>query len=166
MKEDGMETDFRRVLRDMRAEERRLEEELTVLRRSIPGIELMVSRMPPEANAASLKYAQMGTKEATLHLLTESGNSLTAVDVAESLLAGGIRTRATDFYGSVSSTLSNLKSEGLVDRVEDRWKIKPAGDSVPTHSSEMIYLSPAAPESAASTFLGTATSGRLNLPQR
>ena len=159
-----MESDFRKVLREMRAEEKRLDEELTVLRRSIPGIELMVSRMPPETHSQASKYALMGPREAALHLLTEeSGNALTHIQIADTLLAGGIKTRSSDFYNSLSTTLSQLRSDGAIERVEDRWKIKLPQES----NNEVIAQSKPAPESAAATFLrGPSSTVRLHLSQR
>jgi hypothetical protein len=128
-----METDFRKVLKELRAEEKRLDDELLVIRKTIPGIELMASKMAPEAGARATRYASMGTREAILNLLTEEHtNSLTRDQISETLLAGGIRTTATDFAGSVSTTLSQLRASGHVDRVEDRWKIRVV------HLSEMI----------------------------
>ena len=124
-----METDFRNALRELRAEERRLEDELQVIRRTLPGLELMASRMPPEENSHTVRYAKMGTKQAIMELLKQEdtntlSKSLTAAQIAQLLLAGGIQTKSTDYVRSVSTTLSQLGMDGLVERVEDRWKIK------------------------------------------
>jgi uncharacterized protein YegP (UPF0339 family) len=114
-----MATDFREVLKTMKEEEQRLLKELAVVRDAIPAIQMMADRM----NNPTLlgKYSAMGTKEAILQLLNEYKHTLSTAEISEALIEGGIRTTAVDFPASVSTTLSQLKTVGQVDRIEDRW---------------------------------------------
>jgi hypothetical protein len=136
-----MAIDYRAVLKEMREDEARLESELKIIQTTIPGIELLASRMPeispapvwgvPRA-AANLDtewatpkpYVGMGTKEAILAYLRVSPFAVMPAVIAKSLLDGGIQTTSSDFAGMVGTTLTQMKSADLVDRLESGWVIK------------------------------------------
>lgn len=144
-----MAIDYRQVLKELRDEESRLEAELEVIRSTIPGVELMASRTPEpykeltpeEAFGNSLQYSNislspgqasfsiqgpytgMGTKQAILTFLRASAFPQMPSFIAKSLLDGGIVTRSSDFASMVATTLAQMKSEGLVERLENGWRL-------------------------------------------
>ncbi len=123
-----MATDYCEVLKELRAEEKRLVDELDIIRDMIPGAELMAKRisvsarnLPPHAISKAVSYADMGPRMAILKLLGESDKPLMPADITRLLLDGGIQTRSNDFAGTVGSTLTQLKIDGLVERKDEGW---------------------------------------------
>jgi hypothetical protein len=132
-----MATDYCEVLKELRAEEKRLVDELEIIRGMIPGAELMAKRMPapirnlpPLAIPKPVSYAGMGPKMAILELLGKAGKPLMPADITRLLLEGGIQTRSNDFAGTVGTTLTQLKSAGLVERKDEGWvtRLDPMGN--------------------------------------
>ncbi len=129
-----MATDYREVLQELRAEEKRLEDELDAIRSMIPGAELMAKRQSarivepsPVAPRAPLRvspYAGMGIKQAIIHLLVSRTAPVMPAEITRLLLDGGVQTRSNDFAGSVSSTLTQMRQEGIIDRAEEGWVIR------------------------------------------
>lgn len=119
-----METDFRKLLKDLRAEAQRLEDELSTIRAMIPGAELMASRMPIVPQPERMMFSAMGTKDAVLHLLASQTSPIASGDIVKELINGGIRTNSADFSSTVGSTLYQLKKDGALEKVEDGWRIR------------------------------------------
>ena len=117
-----MNTDFRSALEELRAEEKRLQGELDVVRASIPGLEFLMRRDQPKAVPPMARFSGMGVKEAITQLLTDN-SPLMPSDITRFLLEGGIQTRAADFVSTVASTLNSMKADGLVERVENGWRL-------------------------------------------
>jgi hypothetical protein len=118
-----MTSDYRAVLNELRAEEKRLLAELEIVRSSIPGVELLSRRTQMVEVPPMARFSAMGTKEGILTLLEEHQKPLASGDISRLLLEGGIQTKATDFTSTVTSTLNTLKTDGLVYRVEDGWTV-------------------------------------------
>ncbi len=156
-----MAIDYHKMLTDLRSEEQRLVTELDAVRAMIPGAEVMARRMPSSAPSPPLPismsrfpYFGMGTKEAILRLLSTSANPLMPSDITKALLEGGVQTRASDFAGTVGSTLTQMKGETLVERKEDGWVVtatgheaaKPPGSSLgDSQFSQLNYLASIGP---------------------
>jgi hypothetical protein len=119
-----METDFRKVLKDLRAEEKRLDTELSTIRAMIPGAELMASRMPISREPERMIFNTMGTKDAIIALLATQTSPVVSGDIVKELINGGIRTTSSDFSSSVGSTLYQLKKDGAIEKLEDGWRLK------------------------------------------
>ncbi|HEY5328663.1 MAG TPA: hypothetical protein VIJ79_02165 [Acidobacteriaceae bacterium] len=127
-----MATDYRQVLKELREEESRLKSELDVIRTMIPGAELMAKRMPTHVvsnhpaglTLLTAPYSGMGPKQAIQTYLQSEKVPRMPSDIVKALIEGGIVTRANDFSGMVGSTLTQMKAEGLLDRVEDGWQLK------------------------------------------
>ena len=136
-----MATDYQEVLKELRAEEARLESELEIIQATIPGVELLAKRMttqpvtaeimfgPPKSlpveTVGFFPYSGMGTKQAIVRYLNSQPFPQMPSVIAQALLDGGIQTKSADFAGMVATTLTQMKAyDGTVERVETGWKIK------------------------------------------
>jgi hypothetical protein len=133
-----MATDYRQVLKELREEEVRLESELKIIRDAIPSLEMLANRIPVShtvgaspvrdlplnGNAKLPPYARYGTKQAIHHYLSFQNAPKMPSEITQALLEGGIVTRSTDFGGMVGTTLTQMKADGLVARVEDGWIVR------------------------------------------
>ena len=79
-----------------------------------------------EEARSSSPYAEMSQRRAVLALL-KTGSTYTPSEIAERLVAGGIRTAAKRFPTSVSALLKRLEQQGLVARVGKKGKWGLAG---------------------------------------
>jgi hypothetical protein len=130
-----MATDFWEVLKEMRDEETRLEAELKTIRATIPGIELLAKRsqapfpyLQPApsyltVNHLAKPYTLMGTRQAITSYLESESVPRMPSDITKALIDGGIVSKSTDFAGMIGSTLTQMKGDGLVERVEDGWRL-------------------------------------------
>ncbi|MDE3188633.1 MAG: hypothetical protein KGM96_14055 [Acidobacteriota bacterium] len=130
-----MKEHYEAVLRDMESQEARLEAQLAKIRAARPAIlALMEDASPKPITGPSLfnppKYAGMGPKEAVIHLLSLSQHPMDTSDIEIELRNGQVKTSAEDFPAVVKSTLANLKKDGVVERLEDGWRLKPRSTSV------------------------------------
>jgi hypothetical protein len=131
-----MATNYRDVLEELKAEEKRLVAELEAIRAMIPGAEVMASRMPPvqalsfqpPPTPARITFSGVGPKQAILNLLAQSEKPLMPAEITRQLLEGGIQTRSTDFSGMVGSTLTQMKGDNLVERKDEGWVLTPRPD--------------------------------------
>jgi hypothetical protein len=127
-----MATDYREVLKELRAEEKKLENDLAAIRAMIPGAEVMVARMTPASKAVwvsssqmsptSSKFSGMQVKEAILRLLSETPKPLMPAEITKALMEGDVQTKSQDLSGNVASTLNQMKNE--IERVEGGWRLK------------------------------------------
>jgi hypothetical protein len=81
------------------------------------------------------KYATYSVRWAILFLLSESSDPLSIQEISDALLAGVIRTSATNFSNNVSAVLSQMKSKlkPEVEAVESKWKITEIGRGAWNH---------------------------------
>jgi hypothetical protein len=124
-----MKEHYEAVLKDMESQEARLEAQLAKIRAARPAIlALMDDAAPKPLQVPSLfappKYAAMGPKEAVLELLSEVDRPIDSSDIEIKLRQGSVKTNSNDFPGVVKSTLANLKRDGIVERVEEGWRLK------------------------------------------
>jgi hypothetical protein len=125
-----MAIDYWQVLKEMRDEEVRLESELKTIRSTLPGVELLAKRNPPPPPVWTVPvaplsvYMFMGTKQAITHYLGAQTSPKMPADIAKALLEGGIVTKSSDFAGMVATTLTQMKADYLVERLEDGWQLK------------------------------------------
>lgn len=163
-----MPTDYREVLKDLRAEEKRLTDELEIIRGMIPGAELMARRMPEAAEPQLLPtshtkaFAKMGTREGILHLLGGANRPLMPAEITRMLLEGGVQTRSTDFSGMVGSTLTQLRGDDLVERKDEGWVITSKAMQA---ARDKVTVSPPAPHSLAATHLYPTNASQRPLKQ-
>lgn len=108
----------RRLIEEQRD---RLLSEIEALKHKVAGLEMALSLMGEEYGAQPKpEKARGGLKQTLVDLLRESGtsglNAATAVETAE---RRGVHLDRQ----SVSSTLSRMKAEGLVDYSGDRYRL-------------------------------------------
>jgi len=146
-----MATDYREVLAELRAEEARLESDLEAIRAMIPGAEVMVRRMAtatidlfsaPKAPSWGRPFAGMGIRQAIIRLLAGSDRPMMPSDITRRLIEGGVETKAADFSGNVSSTLTQMRQDEIVDRVEDGWTLMHRPDA---HGNPPMNVSATSP---------------------
>jgi hypothetical protein len=124
-----MKEHYEAVLKDMESQEARLEAQLAKIRAARPAIlALMDDAAPKPLQAPSLfappKYAAMGPKEAVLDLLAGAPHPLETIEIELELKKGSVKSNSNDFPSVVKSTLANLKKDGVVERLEDGWRLK------------------------------------------
>jgi hypothetical protein len=81
------------------------------------------------ARPANEKYANMSVRWAILDLLSDSAGMATA-EIAEALIAGGVRTRAANFANNVSAVLSTTMKEQhneVYQTSEGKWILTDRG---------------------------------------
>jgi len=102
------------------AQRDQLLKEMEALRNKVSGIEMAISLLESDAVIKPSGKRQSGLKTLILNLLEESGttglNAASAVEMAN-------RRGFTIQVGSVSSTLSRFKKDGLVDYNGDRYRL-------------------------------------------
>lgn len=122
-----MAIDYQEILKELRAEECRVQEELDTLRDALGALEIMASKMSPATPSrnGSMKqkqiYTMMGTKDAILYLLSTLDRPIKVADISRNLLSGGLHSRADDFSSTIYSSLTQLKATGLVERMKHGW---------------------------------------------
>jgi hypothetical protein len=65
----------------------------------------------------------MGTRQAITSYLESESVPRMPSDITKALIDGGIVSKSTDFSGMIGSTLTQMKGDGLVERVEDGWRL-------------------------------------------
>jgi len=123
--------DLQQALRALRVLHEQKAQELANLAGSIQQMERLIQDLP-EAQGANTevtdKYAGLSIPGAARAYLTELGRPAQTADIADALLAGGIRTSARNFSTTVYSILREAsgftrRQDGLgwdlADRVED-----------------------------------------------
>jgi hypothetical protein len=100
---------------------------------SAPAVPVPIDQPTPQT-PDSQKYAFISTRWCVLIELSQAGAPRAAHEIADALLAGGFRTRASNFSNNVSATLSSMKSgRGEVDVVDGKWTITEVGRSAAHH---------------------------------
>jgi hypothetical protein len=86
-------------------------------------------------NPDAHRYSAFSVRWAILCLLTESSQPFSVQEIADALLAGGIRTEASNFPNNVSSVLSQMRSklEPEVATADGKWVISDTGRSAWNH---------------------------------
>lgn len=79
----------------------------------------------PEHMPKRNDYQFMGITEAVKRWLTEVGEARTNRDIAEELLARGIKTKSADFSKTVRSTLHN--SDAFIRTDDGKWQLRRQG---------------------------------------
>lgn len=120
-----MPADYGEVLRDLDAQISSLEAEIATLRAGRPTIVLLRNKYSsPAPTWKGGPYANMGPTDAIPQVLKGEDFPLTTAQVAEKLIAGGIKSNAQNFVASVSATLSQLKDKKIVRKVGDAWTLE------------------------------------------
>jgi hypothetical protein len=127
--EGTMPVDYEEVLRDLKAQEKALQDELDIVQGALPAIEKMAAKSAKPAPApawvpVSGKYSGMYATEAIPDALKGETFPLTTAQIAEKVKAGGLRSAAQNFVASVSATLSQLKDRNIVEKVGDGWRLR------------------------------------------
>jgi hypothetical protein len=125
-----MKEHYEAVLKDMESQEARLESQLAKIRAARPAIlALMEDAAPKPLQAPSLfappKYSAMGPRGAVIDILCEADRPMDRGDIEIKLRNGGVKSNSPDFRGVVNSTLANLKKLGIVERLEEGWRLTP-----------------------------------------
>lgn len=126
-----MATNYRELLEELRIEETRLQSDLEAIRGMISGAEVMLRRTslplfastPTPKQEAGRRFEGMGVRQAIIRMLADSLKPLMPSEIAISLRSGGVDSRSNDFPGLVSSTLTQLRQESIIDRKEEGWVI-------------------------------------------
>jgi hypothetical protein len=126
--EGTMPVDYVEVLKELKAQEKALQDELDIVRGALPAIEKMATKAlqtwPPPPPTVSGKYSSMYATEAIPDALKGEVFPLTTSQIADKVKAGGLRSTAQNFVASVSATLSQLKERNIVEKVGDGWRLK------------------------------------------
>ena len=123
-----MAIDYVALLAELRAEEQQLQKDIDAVRSAIAGAEVMARKQPllslPFREIMSNRpYEGMGTKQAILRLLADTPKPIMPMELSRILIERGVKSSANDFAGNVSSTLTQMRQEGIIDRLEDGWVI-------------------------------------------
>ena len=142
-----MPVDYVEVLKELKAQEKALQDELDIVRGALPAIEKMAAKSAKPVPAwvpVTGKYSGMYATEAIPDALKGEVFPLTTAQIADKVKAGGLRSAAQNFVASISATLSQLKDRNVVEKVGDGWRLKAPGD---------VVVSKPASNSLASTML-------------
>ncbi len=91
------------------AQERELRETQALLARLKGGMAVVVPQ--PGQEPVSAEYAELGPIEAIRRYMTEVGTPQTTRELADALLARGLRTRSRNFTASIHATLKNAPGD-------------------------------------------------------
>jgi len=133
-----MSLDYDEAIAELRAEEKRLEEELNQVRAAIPGMIILRNRSRSKSSVASAptpngtiqlpfvsgRFAGVGTTKAIPILLGEAHAPLVSREIFDALKAQGWTTEAERPLGVVSATLRQLEEKKIVERVGEAWRVK------------------------------------------
>ena len=129
-----MALNYDEAIAELRAEENRLENELTQIRAAIPAMIVLRNRNThiegSQQKAAERllpgigKYSGMGATEAISVFLRENRATLNTREIYDRLSAGGWTTNALKPIGVISATLIQLEKKGIAERVGESWRIK------------------------------------------
>lgn len=86
-------------------------------------------------NPETTKYAALSVRWAILSFLSDAKQPLTAQEIADALITGGIQTEASNFTNNVSSVLSQMraKTPAEVATADGKWIISDNGRSAWRH---------------------------------
>jgi len=126
-------TDTQRQLAAMQAKMKQLHQTAQTIARLIA--EGSGQQMSLVQNPDAHRYHAFSVRWAILCLLTETSQPFSVQEIADALLAGGIRTEATNFPNNVSSVLSQMRSkpEPEVATADGKWIISDTGRSAWNH---------------------------------
>ncbi|HLY97685.1 MAG TPA: hypothetical protein VKT33_01330 [Candidatus Angelobacter sp.] len=101
------------------------------------GIATLQSSLTPESSAyppsfapRPLRYENISVRWAILDLLHDSEKAMTTSEIAESLKAAGVQTRAANFTNNVSAVLSTTmkeKHKEVQQLPDSRWELTENG---------------------------------------
>jgi hypothetical protein len=107
------------------------------VRAAIAGIEILEKRTStqsqlfgppvsptPTTPSASSTYAGMGTRGAIMAYMRSAGEPRFPAAIANALLEGGVVTKSGKFGRMVTSTLAQMKMDGLVDTTPHGWILR------------------------------------------
>lgn len=137
------------VLKDLESERAIVHQEVADLQRKLKELDFNIASLSRRLNATGgaiaphqqsifppdQKYAFISVRWAILDLLNDSGPMATA-DIAETLKASGVRTKATNFSNNVSAVLSTSmrpKDQEEVEVVDGKWKLTERGRNAIYH---------------------------------
>jgi hypothetical protein len=144
---------YEAVLRDQESERNEVQQQVSAgqarLKEIHNSIATLLKRLNPEAattnptsssltpsRQSSKKYVAMSVRWAILDLLLDSQKAMTTAEIAESLIAAGIQTRAANFANNVSAVLSTTMKEehSEVQQLPDgKWELTENGKSAIEH---------------------------------
>ncbi len=146
---DDMRIHYDAVLRDLDTKCADVQQRVADLQRQLKDLHFTkanISRMMDAPTGATIhtgtarsqdaqRYATYSVRWAILYLLSESSSPLSIQEISDTLLAGGIRTSATNFSNNVSAVLSQMKSKpkAEVEVVEGKWIITEVGRGAWNH---------------------------------
>jgi hypothetical protein len=116
-----MAFNFEEGIAELRAQEKRLEEELEEVRAAIPALVRLRNRQVLPPVTASKKFSGMGATKAIPQVLREVEVPLTSSEILDRLRAGGWTTGSQKPLSTVSATLSQLET---VERVGEGWRLR------------------------------------------
>ena len=133
---EGERTGVRHEISELHRRLRDLDYNIASLSRRVglaPPIPASRPAAPHGPSSQHQKYARISVRWAILHLLSESEPMATS-DIADTLKANGVITRAANFINNVSAVLSTtMKGAGEVEMIEGRWRLTDKGWSAIHH---------------------------------
>lgn len=144
-----LKTSYEAVLNDLELERSEALQQISALQAHLKELQHSIATLTRRLNsdapassssipstAPSKRYAAMSTRWAILDLLAESEPKTTA-EIAESLKAAGIETRAVNFANNVSAVLTTTMKEQHKEEVrqlsDGRWELTENGKSAIEH---------------------------------
>ncbi|MGA8030153.1 MAG: hypothetical protein WB992_23655 [Bryobacteraceae bacterium] len=153
MVSDSLRPSYEAVLRDLSIERSDVHKSVADLQRRLKELDYnigslsrrlgIVGTLPGMANSlnplqASIaevqQYGTVSTRWAILLELKKSTVPMSVQAIADALLAGGMRTKATNFNNNVSAVLSDMKNKNNeVDVIDGKWFLSEVGKSAADH---------------------------------
>ncbi|SRR6266536_1375643 len=143
-----VKTSYEVVLRDLQAERDVVQQQLDNLHAQLKeinsGISTVSKRLHPDSPSShsplsfrppNQKYANTSVRWAILDLLADS-EAMTTAQIAETIKAGGVPTRASNFVNNVSAVLTTTMKEKHkeVQQLPDgRWELTDNGRNAIAH---------------------------------
>ena len=131
-----MAINYDEAIADLRAEEKRLQEELAQIQASIPGLIVLRNRAkmtvlsPDSRSQANVynggRFSRMGATKAIPEVLKDSSIPLATSKILDLLRAEGWKTNSQNPTGLLSATLGQLVERGVVEKVGNGWRLKTA----------------------------------------
>jgi hypothetical protein len=158
MVSDNLRPSYEAVLRDLHTERNDVHRDVAALQRKLKELDYNISSLsrrlglvatfpsfstPQNPLQSSIsdaqKYATASTRWAILLELNKSAIPMSVQEIADALLKGGIRTRATNFNNNVSAVLSDMKTKNNeVDVTDGKWFLTDIGKSAADHISNKL----------------------------
>jgi hypothetical protein len=149
---DNLRQHYDAVLADLQTERNDVHKEVSTLQRKLKELDYNIGSLSrrlgitpvfpafssanplQSAIAESQRYSTASVRWAVLLELNKSIGPMSTQEIADALLTGGIRTKASNFNNNVSAVLSDMKTnKNEADVTDGKWALTEIGKSAAEH---------------------------------